>query len=144
MVMNDWLTSLSFHVNQPSHSSHKAISNFDLEPTRSMPLVWSKGKTIQSAEYLIDMLSFCFKSIRQQFLRYSYFEIWYWKIKGQGHGWGHRSRSISSPSIQPMYLIFVSHRLDQPFLRYVQLSVWPWKNTSEIFKEISKQKNSFQ
>ena len=38
----------------------KAISNFDLETTRSMSWVWSKAKTIQSAQYLIDLLSFCF------------------------------------------------------------------------------------
>ena len=36
----------------------------------------------------------------QQFLRYSYFEIWPRKIKGQG--------------------LFLSHQLDQPFLRYGQ------------------------
>ena len=56
MVMNDRLTSLSFHVNQPPHSSNKAISNFDLETTRSRSWVWSKGKTILSAQYLIDLL----------------------------------------------------------------------------------------
>ena len=31
-----------------------------------------------------------------------------------------KSRSHSSPSIQPMHLLFVSHQSDQPFLRYVQ------------------------
>ena len=61
------------------------------------------------------------------------------KIKGQGHGWAQRSRSHGSPSIQPMYLLFISHQSDQPFLRYVH-SVWPWKNTSEIFKENSAKK----
>ena len=68
-------------------------------------------------------------------MRYSYFEIWPWNIKVRGHGWGQRSRSLSSPIIQPMHLLFVSHQSDQPFLRYVQWSVWPWKNTSEICKE---------
>ena len=49
------------------------------------------------------------------------FWSWPWKINGQGHhGWGQRSRSHSSPSIQPMYILFVSHQSDQPFLRYVQ------------------------
>ena len=52
MVMNDQLTLLSFHANQPFHSSNKAISNFDLETTRSKSLVWSKHKTIQSAQCL--------------------------------------------------------------------------------------------
>ena len=57
------------------------------------------------------------------------------KLQGHSHGWGQRSRSHDSPSIQLMRLFFVSHQSDQPFLRYVQLSVWPWKNTSKIFKE---------
>ena len=112
--MNDWLTSLSFHVNQPSYSSNKASSNFDHETSRSRSWVWSKGKTIQWAQYLTDLLSFCFTSIRKQFLRNSYFEIWPWKIKDQG--WGQRSRSYSSPSIQPMHHLFASHPLEQPLI----------------------------
>ena len=130
--MNDWLTSLSFHVNQPSYSLNKASSNFDLETSRSRSWVWSKGKTIQRAQYLTDLLSFCFTSIRKQFLRNSYFEIWPWKIKGQdswetailkfdlekikGQGWGQRSRSYSSPSIQPMHHLFTSHPSEQPLI----------------------------
>ena len=34
MVMNWWLASFLFHVNQPSHCSDKAISDFDLETPR--------------------------------------------------------------------------------------------------------------
>ena len=46
MFMNGRLTSLSFHVNRPSHSWDKAISNADLETSRSRSCVWSKGKVI--------------------------------------------------------------------------------------------------
>ena len=53
----------------------------------------------------------------QQFLRYSYFEIWPWNIQGQGHEWGQRSRSPIIPSIQPMHFLSISHQSDQPFLR---------------------------
>ena len=95
MVMNDQLTSLSFHVSQPSHSWNKAISNFDLETSSSRSWIWSKGKTIQSAQYLIDLLLLNFTSIRSQFPRCSYFEIW--KIQGQSHGWGQRSSSHIHP-----------------------------------------------
>ena len=45
MVTNDQLTSLSLHVNQPSHSSNKAIWNFDLETTRSRSWVWLKANS---------------------------------------------------------------------------------------------------
>ena len=44
MVMNDQLTSHSFHVNQPSNSWHKTISNSDLDESRPWSLFWSKGK----------------------------------------------------------------------------------------------------
>ena len=86
-----------------------------------------------------SILLICFLFIShqldQQFLRYSYFEIWPWNIQGQGHEWGQRSSSNIIPCIQPMLFLFVSHQLDQPFLRYGQYSVWPWKNTSKIFWE---------
>ena len=48
----------------------------------------------------------------QQFLRYSYFEIWPWNIQGQGHKWGRRWRSHIIPSIQPMHFLFISHQSD--------------------------------
>ena len=66
IVMNGWLTSFSFHVNQPSHSWDKAISDFDLEISTpgSRSWVWSKGKVIQLAQYHIHSLPFHFTSIR--------------------------------------------------------------------------------
>ena len=56
------------------------------------------------------------------------------KLQGQGHGWGQRSMSHSSPIIQQMHLLFVSHQSDNHSWD-MSNSVWPWKNTSEIFKE---------
>ena len=66
MVMNGWLTSFLFHVNRPSHSWDKAISDFDLEISTpgSRSCLWSKGKVIQSAQYHINLLHFHFTSIR--------------------------------------------------------------------------------
>ena len=66
MVMNGWLTYFSFHVNRPSHSWDKAISDFDLEISTpgSRSWVWSKGKVIQSAQYHINPFHFHFTSIR--------------------------------------------------------------------------------
>ena len=54
----------SFHVNQPSHSWDKAISNSDLETSRSRSWVWSKDKVIQSDQYLINSLPSHFTWIR--------------------------------------------------------------------------------
>ena len=67
MVTNDRLTALSFRVNQRPHphSSNKAILNFDLSTTKSRSWVWSKGKTLQSAQYLTDLLIFFLFHINQ-------------------------------------------------------------------------------
>ena len=126
MVMNGWLTSFSFHVNRPSHSSDKAISDSDLEISTpgSRSWVWSRGKVIQLAQYHINSLRFHFKSIRPIFPEI-YFEIWPWNIQCQGHEWGQRSMSHIVLSIQPMHLFTFSHQSDQPFLRYGQNSVSP-------------------
>ena len=64
MVMNGWLTSLLFHANLSSHSCDKAISDSDLETSKSRSWVWSKSKVIQSAQYLINLLPFRFTPIR--------------------------------------------------------------------------------
>ena len=64
MVMNGWLTSFSFIVNQPPHSWDKVISDSDLETPRSRSWVWSKGKVIQLAQCHINSLPFHLTSIR--------------------------------------------------------------------------------
>ena len=129
------------HSDQPSHSSNKAISNFDLETTRSRSWLWSKCKTIQSAQYLI-----CFLFVSHQSGNNSwdtYFEIWPWKIKGLGHGWGQKSRSHSLPSIQPMHPLCVPNQSNQPFLRYIKWCL-TLQNTSKIFKENLAKKVSYR
>ena len=111
MVMNGWLTSFSFHVNRPSYSWDKAISDSDLEIStpRSRSWVWSKGKVIQSAQYHINSLRFRFTLIRPTIPEK---ELWPWNIQGQSHEWGQRSRSHIVPSIQPTHFLFVSHQSD--------------------------------
>ena len=125
MVRNGWLTSFSFHVNQPSHSWVKTISDSDLETLRSRSWVWSKARWYSQPSILLICFLFISHQSHQQFLRYSYFEIWPWNIQGQGHVWGQRSRSHIIPSIQLMHFLFISHQSDQTFLRYGQNSVWP-------------------
>ena len=116
MVMNGWLTSFSFHVDRPSHSWEKAISDFDpgISTPGSRSWVWSKGKLINRPSMIITHLVFISKFDPET----STVNIMS-EVKGQGH--------ILLPSIQPMLFLFVSHQSDQPFLRYGQNSVWPWK-----------------
>ena len=79
MVLNGWLTSFSFHVNQPPHSRDKAISDSDLETPRSRSWVWSKGKVIHSAQNHINSLPFHFKSIRSTTHEIQLFRNLIWK-----------------------------------------------------------------
>ena len=86
MVMNRSLTYFSSHVNRPSHSWDKAISDADLETPRS-----GCGQTGRSySRPIILLIRFLFISHQsdQQFLGYSYLEIWPWNIQIQGHEWG--------------------------------------------------------
>ena len=135
MVRNGWLPSF------PSISISRPIPEIKLFQTLTLKLQGQGYGCGQSAKSYSQpsILSFRFLFIShqsdQQFVRYSYFEIWPWNIQGQGHEWGQRSRSHIIPSIQLMHFLFVSHQSDQPFLRYGQNSVWPWKNTSPFFKE---------
>ena len=121
IVANGRLISPSFHINHPSHYWDMDISHFNLETLRFRSWVWPKGKVTQSARYLIDSLPLRFTHQPERyFLIWSYFEIRTWKIQGQGHELGNRSRSQISPSIQSMDFLFVSHPPDQPSPSYRQ------------------------
>ena len=95
MVMNEWLTYSSFHVNRHSHSWDKAIPDFDLEISTpgSRSWVWSKGKVIQLAQYHLNPFHFRFTSIRPTIpdRAISKFDLETSKVKvmsevkGQGH-----------------------------------------------------------
>ena len=140
MIMNAQLTSLSFYVNKSSHSWNKAISNFGLETSRSRSWVWSKGKVIKSAQYLIDLFPFFSCQSDHQFLRYSYVEIWPCKIQGQGQVWHQRLRSHNSSSIQLIHFLFVSCQLDQSFLRYGQQCLTLKKYIQFLFLDSPRKK----
>ena len=64
-ISHEWTNHIPFVLCQlASHSWDKAISNSDLETSRSRSWVWSKGKVMQLAQYLINSLPFHFTSIR--------------------------------------------------------------------------------
>ena len=124
MVMNGWLASFSFHV-------HPGIRLFQTLTLKLQGQGHGCGQRARSySQHNILLIRFLFISHQpdQQFLRYSYFEIWPWNIQTQGHVWGQRSRSHIIPIIQPMYFLFVSYQSDQPFLRYGQNRLWLWNH----------------
>ena len=84
-------TSLSFHVNQASHSWVTTFWKFDLENQGSRSWVGSQFKVTMWVEHPIDSLLFRSMSIRHPIPELQLFENFTLKIKGQGHGWGHSS-----------------------------------------------------
>ena len=88
------LTSLSFHVNQASHSWVTTFSKFDL------------------------------------------------KIKGQGHGWGHSSKSQCGSSILSTHIPFVPRQSGIGFLSYDFFKIWPWKSRVKVMSEVTLQSHN--
>ena len=74
--------------NRTFPSWDKAISDSDLETPKSRSWMWSKGKSYSQPSILLTRFLFISHQSDQQFLRYSYFEIWPWYTQGQGHEWG--------------------------------------------------------
>ena len=129
VVMNGQFTSLSFHVNRPSHSWDEAISNCHLETSRSRSWMWSKGKvtsirpTIWDTAILICDLEKSMVKVMSE-------------VKGQGHILYPVSNRCTS------FLIHLNRTWIRPIILeiYGQKNIWPWKNTSIFFKENSPNK----
>ena len=100
-----------------------------------------RARPYNRPSFILTHLVFISHQSDQQFLRYSYFEIWPWNTHGQGHEWGQRSRSHIVPSIQLMNFLFISHQSDQQILRYGQNNVWPWKTHLKFSKKICQNKS---
>ena len=90
--MDDWNPFRSMSIGHP-------IPEINLFQTLTLKLQGQGhgcGQRAMSYRWLSNILThFLFISHQsdQQFLKYSYFEIWPWNIQGQGHEWGQRSRS---------------------------------------------------
>ena len=81
------LTSLSSHVNRPSHSWDTTFSKFDLENPRSMP--WLRWKFKVTKWVYVPIVSHPFRSmsIDPPIPEIQHFQNLTLKIQGQGHGW---------------------------------------------------------
>ena len=54
------------------------------------------------------------------------------KIKGQGHGWGHSSKSQCGSNILSIHIPFVPCQSALPFLRYSIFNIWPLKSRVKV------------
>ena len=60
------------------------------------------------------------------------FQILTLKIKGQGHEWGHSSKSQCGSSIISTHIPFVPCQSVFPFLRYSIFKILPWKSRVKV------------
>ena len=120
------LISLSLHVNGPSHSWDTAISKFYNQNSRSRSWVRSKLKVTIWVQHSVDSHPFRSMSIRHPIPASPLFQNLTLKIKGQGHGWGHSSKSQCGSNILSTHIPFVPCQSVIPFLRYRIFKIWPW------------------
>ena len=132
------LTSLSFQVNQPSHSWDTAFSKFDLENPRSRSWVRRMLIVTTWVQHSIDSHLFSSMSIDQPIPEIQHFQNLTLKIQGQGHGWGgcwkpqHGSNILSTP------IPCVPCESAIPFLRYDFFKIWPWNPRSRSKLKVTK------
>ena len=133
------LTSLSFHVNRPSHSWDTAISKFDVENSMSRSWVKSKLKVTTWGLHSVDSHPF-----RSMLLGHPIPELWLFenltlKIKGQGHGWGHSSKSQCGSNILLAHIPFIPCQSGIWFLSYDFFKIWLWKSRVNVMGEVTVQ-----
>ena len=112
------LISLSFYVDRPCHSWDTAISKFDVENSRSMSWVRSKLKVITWVQHSVDSHPFHSMPIGHPIPELWLYQNLTLKIKGQGHGWGHSSKSQRGSNIISTHIPLVPCQSALPFLRY--------------------------
>ena len=106
MVMNGWLASFSFHVIGHPIPEIKLFQTLTLKPQGQVHRCGQRARSSSQPSITLTHFLFISHQSDQQFLRYSYFEIWPWNIQGQGHEWGQRSKTHIISSIQPMHFLF--------------------------------------
>ena len=117
--------SLLFHVDQPSHSWDKAISNFDVENSRSRSWSWVKVKveSHNMGPTFSRLTSLSFHVDWHPIPELRPFQNLTFKIKDQGHGWCHSSRSQYGSNTLLTHIPWVpfnrhSHSWDTAFLKF--------------------------
>ena len=133
------LTSLSFHVNRPSHSWDTAISKFDVENSMSRSWVKSKLKVTTWGLHSVDSHPFRSMSFGHPIPELWLFENLTLKIKGQGHGWGHSSKSQCGSNILLAHIPFIPCQSGIWFPSYDFFKIWLWKSSVNVMGEVTVQ-----
>ena len=101
------LISLSFYVDWSSYSWNTANLKVDIENPRSRLWVRSKLKVTTCVQHSVDSHPFPPMSIGHPIPELWLFQNLTLKIKGQGYGWGHSSKSQCGSSILSTHTSFV-------------------------------------
>ena len=110
------LTSLSFQVNRASSSWVTTFPKFDLENQGSRSWVRSKLKVTTWVQLSVDSHPFRSMWIGHPIPELQLFQNLTLKIKGQGHGWGHSSKSQCGSNILSAHIPFIPCHTGIPFL----------------------------
>ena len=126
------LTSLSSHVNRPSHSWDTTFSKSD--PENPMSRSWKRWtlKVTTWVQHSIDSYPFGSMSIGHPIHKIRLFQNLTSKIQGQGHGWGESWKSQHGSNILSPHIPLIPYQLAVPFLRYAFFKIWPWKSKVKV------------
>ena len=113
------------------------FSKFELENQRSRSWVRSQFKVIMWVSYPIDSHPFHSMSIGPPILEIQHFQNMTLKIKGQGHGWGHSSKSQCGSRILSTHIPFVPYQSALPFLWYSIFKILPWESRVKVMGEVT-------
>ena len=133
------LTSLSFHVNRASNSWVTTFPKFYLENQGSRSWVRSKLKVTTWVQHSVDSHPFRSMWIGHPIPEIRFFQNLTLKIKGQGHGWGHSSKSQCGSNILSAHIPFIPCQTAIPFLSYDFLKIWPWKSRVKVMVGVTVQ-----
>ena len=114
----------------------------DLENPRLRSWVRSKFKVTMWVKHPVDSHPFRSMSIWQPNAESRFFQNLTLKFKGQGHGWGHSSKSQCGSSILLTHIPFVPCQSALPFLRYSILKILPWKSRVKVMDEVTVQSHN--
>ena len=90
----------------------------------------------------VRLTSLRFMSIGHPIPELRLFQNLTFKMKGQGHGWGHSSKSQCGSNILSAHIPCVPCQSGIPFLSYNFFKIWPRKSRAKVIGEITVQSHS--
>ena len=115
---------------------------FDDENSRSRSSVRSKLKVITWVLHSVDSHPFRSMSIGHPVPELWLFQNLTLKIKGQGHGWGHSSKSQGGSNILSTHIPFVPCQSGIPLLSQDFFKIWPWNSRVKVMGEVTVQSHN--